>query len=572
MATTRSEADRQVADRQVTTGWEGEMPDLLAQVPIGDIVAFAALLTDVSLPDARLKDLVARARGWDQLLAMAQAAQARVIGEFVGRRGVGRVEAADSLQCALGCSRYGAEQLVVRAEGLGTYPALDHAMAHGEVDARRADTIIDALPVAGDPHRWDGVVDAVLPEAWLWPVREVRKQTERLVMAAEPAQAAARCEQERAERCVRLEPSGYGMAWLSAYLPAPEAITAFTVIDALAGSHRHEGDTRNVGERRADAFSEIFTTIADTGVTPRSTALPRRQHRRWNVQVTVAAGTLLGLDELPAELGGYGPIPADMARRLAQDGTWRRLLTDPISGGLMDRGDHSYRPGADLTDTVIARDVTCTFPYCGQPAWRCELDHIVPFDPSRPADEQTTAANLHAACKHHHEQKTSGGWSVRRDPITGATEWINPFGIAFTRLATPLVLTTAALAHLPADSPGRRRGEGGGSGGGRGGGGRGGGGRGGGNDPDDEFGDEFGDENPDSGALAGEVVAGKVVTDGALADGAIAREVVAGEVVAGKVVTGEIVTGEIVTGEGSAGENRGAQARGSNGYPDEPPF
>ena len=123
---------------------------------------------------------------------------------------------------------------------------------------------------------------------------------------------------------------------------------------------------------------------------------------------------------------------------------------------LVERGTATYRPGADLTAFVIARDVTCTFMGCGQPGWRCELDHREPFDAERPADEQTTAANLDARCKHHHEQKTSGGWSVRRVPGSGACEWTDPWGITFTRLAIPITLTAAALAairHRDPDEP-----------------------------------------------------------------------------------------------------------------------
>ena len=32
------------------------------------------------------------------------------------------------------------------------------------------------------------------------------------------------------------------------------------------------------------------------------------------------------------ELVGYGPVTAEVARRIAADGTWRRLLTDPRTG------------------------------------------------------------------------------------------------------------------------------------------------------------------------------------------------------------------------------------------------
>jgi len=45
-------------------------------------------------------------------------------------------------------------------------------------------------------------------------------------------------------------------------------------------------------------------------------------------------GTALGLSDAPAELAGYGPIPADLARELAADATWRRILTDPVTGAV----------------------------------------------------------------------------------------------------------------------------------------------------------------------------------------------------------------------------------------------
>jgi hypothetical protein len=77
-------------------------------------------------------------------------------------------------------------------------------------------------------------------------------------------------------------------------------------------------------------------------------ALPELQGRRPSIQIVVSTDTLLGLDDEPADLAGYGPITAETARRYAADvsGTWRRLLTDPDTGALLDIGKDSYRPGA----------------------------------------------------------------------------------------------------------------------------------------------------------------------------------------------------------------------------------
>src|SRR5207248_2123178 len=56
------------------------------------------------------------------------------------------------------------------------------------------------------------------------------------------------------------------------------------------------------------------------------------------VRVTVPISTLMGLDDQPGDLAGYGPIPAAVARDIAAGGTWKRLLTDPVSGMLLDYG------------------------------------------------------------------------------------------------------------------------------------------------------------------------------------------------------------------------------------------
>lgn len=432
------------------------LPDFRDGLPAGDVAALAAVLDDVEVGDATSAELLARAVGWEQVVAMAQAQQARVLGELCARREVGRERVADELQAALSCTAFQAQRTVMRADDLMAHPMLRDALGAGTLDVRRVDAILDALPSGGDPRRWNGVVAVLVEEAPLWSAPALKRQALRLVLAAEPGQAAERCARARRERGVELRPLEDGMALLSAYLPAPDAVTAFTVIDAMAGSSRVAGDERTVHQRRADALSDLFGRIADTGTLPDGSTLPRKHGRRAEVQVTVAATTLLGLDDLPGDLAGHGPIPADMARAIARDGTWRRLLTDPVTGTLVERGTATYKPGADLTAFVIARDVTCTFMGCGQPAWRCELDHREPFDAARPARDQTIAANLDARCKHHHEQKTSGGWSVRRIAESGACEWTDPWGITFTRLAVPIVLTAQALARLrgPCDAPG----------------------------------------------------------------------------------------------------------------------
>jgi hypothetical protein len=107
--------------------------------------------------------------------------------------------------------------------------------------------------------------------------------------------------------------------------------------------------------------------------------------------------TLLGLNDEPAELDGHGPITAATVRDLAfaAGSTWRRLVTDPVSGYLLDYGRTTYRPPVALADHVRARDVTCRTPNCTRPASKCDLDHVI----SWPAGT-TSESNLSTQCDH----------------------------------------------------------------------------------------------------------------------------------------------------------------------------
>jgi hypothetical protein len=149
---------------------------------------------------------------------------------------------------------------------------------------------------------------------------------------------------------------------------------------------------------------------------------PARRGVVATVHVTVPAATALGIGEEPGELAGHGPVPASMARRLAGAGPWRKVSTDPVSGVVVEVGRGAYAPSAALADLVRARDGTCRFPGCRQPARRCDLDHVVRW-PEGPTD----AANLAALCRHHHRLKHQTQWTVRAGP-GGDLLWTTPTG------------------------------------------------------------------------------------------------------------------------------------------------
>ena len=160
--------------------------------------------------------------------------------------------------------------------------------------------------------------------------------------------------------------------------------------------------------------------------------LPVLQGRRPSINVVVSADTLLGLDDQPAHLTGYGPITAETARRLAADesGTWRRLLTDPDSGALLDISG-KYRPPQRLRDFVSARDDVCAFPTCNQPGYRCEYEHTVAFS----AGGSTCRCNGALACRRHNQCKLDTGWSYIRNH-DGSFTWTTDTGHRYTSAPT----------------------------------------------------------------------------------------------------------------------------------------
>ncbi|MGH3855153.1 MAG: HNH endonuclease signature motif containing protein, partial [Pseudonocardiaceae bacterium] len=177
-------------------------------------------------------------------------------------------------------------------------------------------------------------------------------------------------------------------------------------------------------------------------------AVPPR--RGCGCPVTIPYTALLGAEDQPGELAGYGPIPAAVARDLAAGGTWRRILTDPESGRPLDYGTTRYRPPTHLAGLVITRDQTCQFPGCRVPAHRCDLDHTIPHDPARETGP-TSETNLGPKCRRHHQVKQTPGWSVTQHP-DGCTTWATPSGHQYHSQPPPLT-DPEPLATRPAPEP-----------------------------------------------------------------------------------------------------------------------
>ncbi|WP_382305093.1 DUF222 domain-containing protein [Herbiconiux sp. UC225_62] len=250
---------------------------------------------------------------------------------------------------------------------------------------------------------------------------------------AHPESITVRAQAARDDRSVFFAPECDGMATLTHYLPATEAVAIDDLLDKVARSERSADDPRTHAQRRADALTTLVLS-PDNPARPASISAA--------VMVTVPAATIAGGDE-PGELHGYGSIDPDTAREIAATApTFLRVLTHPVSGeptvitrhwgrAVADnlRGHDRYSASPELRLALAAIDETCRFPHCSRRANRCELDHTRDWA----NDGGTTPENLAYLCSRHHHLKHETGWTVESDPDRPRhLKWTSPHGRSYS--------------------------------------------------------------------------------------------------------------------------------------------
>ncbi|MFJ4175057.1 DUF222 domain-containing protein [Microbacterium sp. NPDC089696] len=184
-------------------------------------------------------------------------------------------------------------------------------------------------------------------------------------------------------------------------------------------------DERTLDQIRADLLTDLL--LASDPSETLGTGLDTIQAR---IQVTVAATTLTGSDDRPAELDGHGPLDPDIARSLAGRTTgWSRLFLDPT--GLVTQTD-TYTPTEPMRRFLRARDQHCRFPGCRMPVHRCDIDHTH----DHALGGRTRADNLSHLCRTHHTLKHPDiddqyRWTARQGP-GGDVTWTSPLGRTYT--------------------------------------------------------------------------------------------------------------------------------------------
>ncbi|WP_282847573.1 HNH endonuclease signature motif containing protein [Microbacterium oxydans] len=184
---------------------------------------------------------------------------------------------------------------------------------------------------------------------------------------------------------------------------------------------RFPADTRTWAQTQADLFTDLLLTADPSAA--HGDGLDGIQAR---VQVTIAASTLTGTDDDPAELDGHGALHPGVARELAARNTgWSRLFLDP--SGMVVETD-TYTPTEGMRRFLRARDRHCRFPGCRMPVHRCEIDH----NQDHAKGGTTALDNLAHFCRNHHTLKhpdipEAHRWTAQQEK-DGSVTWHSPLG------------------------------------------------------------------------------------------------------------------------------------------------
>ncbi len=200
---------------------------------------------------------------------------------------------------------------------------------------------------------------------------------------------------------------------------AAAADTAGDAADVAAAGGVDDEDDATADACRADAFAArvLGQHHEDGSLT-------------WDrPEVDVVVNLVIDLDTLRGEadrialLDGQ-PVPGEIGREVARFGSWwRRLVTDPVDGHLIDFGRTQYLP-EKLRRFVFARDGGCRTPYCGVHAEsRLQLDHAEEW----PVGE-SSAANTGAHCVTCHQLKTAGYADITDSNADGSYTWRTAWG------------------------------------------------------------------------------------------------------------------------------------------------
>ncbi|MDT5339889.1 MAG: hypothetical protein QOD90_5394 [Mycobacterium sp.] len=386
--------------------------------------------------------LVARIARLEREKSAAAAEQAVLTAEFDAVRRAR--EAADGVPAARRGKGLAAEIALARRDSpnrggrhLGFARALVNEMPHtlaaleaGALSEWRATLIVreSACLDVDDRRTLDARMCADLSTLEGKGDKRIEADAKAIAYGLDPHAIVDRAVRAETERNVTIRPAPDTMTYVTALLPMTQGVSVYASLKRAADTCF---DGRGRGQVMADTLVERVTGR------PADVPVPVA------VELVITDESLLGGDQTPAHVPGYGPIPAAIACRLASDAatderskaTLRRLYRQPASRALVAMESKARLFPRGLTRYIAIRDDTCRTPYCDAPIRH--TDHARPHA----ADGATCELNALGECAACNYSKEAPGWRVttaRERDGTHTAEFTTPTGARHRSKAPPL--------------------------------------------------------------------------------------------------------------------------------------
>jgi len=250
-----------------------------------------------------------------------------------------------------------------------------------------------------------------------------RSRLARLVEKLDARHADQRHAMALRDRKVVVEHVGDGMSWVAALVPTLDAVAIKRRLTATA-KHvaKDRSETRSRDQIRADLFSAWLRGVG----TP--TAV------KTKIFVTVPATLLAGSGDVPldgAAIVGGGSIPPVVAKQLFLEAkAFRRVITDPVRGVIVDMDRRTYRPTRAQRDWLILQHGTCARDGCTRLALEADIDHEVEWSRRGTTDLRL----LRPLCPPDHGRRHMTTF-VYRSRDNGTVEVTTPTGYTTAEIA-----------------------------------------------------------------------------------------------------------------------------------------
>ncbi|MDQ1501390.1 MAG: hypothetical protein QOI86_4730 [Actinomycetota bacterium] len=329
---------------------------------------------------------------------------ARVAATEVWRRGGCRSAAEWVARCA-GTDPERARGGLETAERLGDCPAVAAGLRAGRLSDAQASVLVDALAVRPE------LEERLVAFAGQHSLRRLREEC-RLVKSVSRSAAEESAETHR-NRTLKMWTGRDGSFRFSGSAPGPAGAEFMARIEErkakLLDAARKEGRREPFEALALDALMGLVTEERGGGATRFRPTTMMIVHVPYEALVR---GSLA--DGEVCEIRGVGPIPLDVARRLAGDSILRVLVTKGAQPMAVTPGLRTIPRALRLL--LEARDKVCAIRGCDV-SRGLQIDHCVDFALFGPTDLENCAA----LCRVHHDMKTYLGFRRVRDD---GGEWI----------------------------------------------------------------------------------------------------------------------------------------------------